>query len=70
MRVEYFGPYNNDDGSYSHTVFEIEDGCERVLVASPEYTRGSKARVWGFMPGDRQVEGRILHHNPAAVIIG
>jgi hypothetical protein len=68
--IEFFGPCNDDGSSHPFWRFEIEAGCQRVLIAAPAFVRGQATpRVWGFK-NNRQVEGRLVENDPATVIIG
>lgn len=68
MKIEVYGPCNDDGSSHPLWTFEIDPGCQRVLVTLPGFVlHQTQPDVWGFKD-DQQVYSRLEEHDPAIVI--
>lgn len=69
MKIEVYGPCNEDGSSHPLWEFEIEDGCQRVLVTLPGFVRyQAEPNVWGFKD-DRKVDAKLEAHDPQLFIM-
>lgn len=65
MKIEVYEYIENEKRTECRT-YEIEDGCDRVLVDRHQ----TIISVWGFIPTGipnhpRQTEGRLIDINPS-----